>query len=80
MSAIAAFAASDAWVVDDFFGCCSLGRGFFASSALNPGGGNEAPPPADVEVSVAYPRRGSSSARAWSWGGRSRAFLRRNAA
>lgn len=32
----------------------SCGKGFFACSALNPGGGYDDPPEGDVEVSVEY--------------------------
>jgi hypothetical protein len=47
----------------------SWGKGLFACSVLNPGGGNEPPEPVDVEGSVEYRRCGMRIARARNWGG-----------
>lgn len=58
MSATADETASAAFLPSSDLVGLSRGRGFFASTALNPGGGNDGPPPGWVEVSVAYCREG----------------------
>ena len=50
---------------DAAFFCSSRGRGFFACSALKPGGGNGNPSLPCVVVSEANPLRGSRIASAW---------------